>query len=63
MITLVLHALAVKNTSVTLVENKFMHNQCECGSLSEMRELGCGITTFNSNLTFIGNTSFHNNTH
>ena len=53
-------ALAVKNTSVTLVDNKFIHNQCVCGSLSKMRELGCGITTFNSNLTFIGNTSFHN---
>ena len=55
-------ALTVKNTSVTLVENKFIHNQCACGSFSEMCELGCGITTFNSNLTFIGNTSFHNNT-
>ena len=55
-------ALTVKNTSVTLVENKFIHNQCACGSFSEMCELGCGITTFNSNLTFTGNTSFHNNT-
>ena len=55
-------ALAVKNTSVTLVENKFMHNQCACGSHSEMCELGCGITALNNNLTFIGNTSFHNNT-
>ena len=55
-------ALAVKNASVTLVDNKFIHNQCVCGSFSKMRELGCGITTFNSNLTFIGNTSFHNNT-
>ena len=52
--------LTVKTTSVTLVENKFTHNQCACGSFSEMRELGCGITAFNSNLTFIGNTSFHN---
>ena len=55
-------ALAVNNTSVTLVENKFMHNQCACRSVSEMHELGCGITTFNSYLTFTGNTSFHNNT-
>ena len=47
-------------TSVTLVENKFTHNQCACGSFSEMLELGCGITALNSNLTFIGNTSFHN---
>ena len=52
--------LAVKNTSVTLVENKFTHNQCACGSFSEMCELGCGITALNSNLTFISNTSFHN---
>ena len=55
-------ALAVKNTSVTLVENKFIHNQCVCGSSSKLRELGCGIITFNSNVTFIGNTSFHNST-
>ena len=55
-------ALAVKNTTVTLVENKFIHNQCVCGSFTEMHELGCGIITFNSNLTFIGNTSFHNST-
>ena len=55
-------ALAVNNASVTLVENKFMHNQCACRSFSEMHELGCGITTFNSNLTFSGNTSFHNST-
>jgi len=26
-----------------------------------MHKLGCCITTFNSNLTFTGNTSFHNN--
>ena len=55
-------ALAVHNTNVTLVENKFTRNQCACRSFTEMHELGCGITTFNSNLTFIGNTSFHNNT-
>ena len=55
-------ALAVNNSSVTLVENKFMHNQCACRSFSEMHELGCGITAFNSYLTFTGNTSFHNNT-
>ena len=53
-------ALAVNNTSVTLVENKFIHNQCACRSFSEMHELGCGITTFNSYLTFTGNTSFLN---
>ena len=55
-------ALAVNNTSVTLVENKFTHNQCACRSFSEMCELGCGITTLNSYLTFTGNTSFHDNT-
>ena len=55
-------ALAVKNTSVTLVENTFIHNQCTCGPFSEIYELGCGITTFSSNLTFIGNTSFLNST-
>ena len=55
-------ALAVNNTSVTLVDNKFMHNQCACRSFGDMLELGCGVTTFNSNLTFTGNTSFHNST-
>ena len=55
-------AFAVNNTSVTLVENKFMHNQCACRSFSEMHELGCGITTLNSYLTFTGNTYFHDNT-
>ena len=56
-------ALAVINTYVTLVENsKFIRNQCACWSSSKLRELGCGIITFNSNLTFIGNTSFHNST-
>ena len=55
-------ALAINNTSVTLLENKFMHNQCACGSFTEMHELGCGVTTFNSYLTFTGDTSFQNNT-
>ena len=54
--------LAVNNTSVTLLDNKFMHNQCACRSFGDMLELGCGVTTFNSNLTFTGNTSFHNST-
>ena len=48
---------AVNNTSVTLVENQFIHNQCAYRSFSEMHELGCGIITFNCNLTFTGNTS------
>ena len=55
-------ALTVLNTNVTLIEIKFMHNQCACQSFSEMPELGCGITTFNSNLIFTENTIFHNNT-
>ena len=55
-------ALTVNNTSVTLVDNKFIHNQCACRSFSDILELGCGVTTFNSNLTFTGNTSFHNST-
>ena len=53
-------SLAVNNTSVTLAESKFIHNQCACWSSSKSCELGCGITTFTSNLTLIGNTSFHN---
>ena len=55
-------ALTVNNTSITLVQNKFIHNQCACRSFGDMLELGCGVTTFNSNLTFTGNTSFHNST-
>ena len=54
-------ALVVNNTSITLAENEFMHNQCVCGSVSEMCELGCGITALNSNLTFTGITSFLEN--
>ena len=55
-------ALTVLNTNVTLAELKFMHNQCACQSFSEVHELGCGITTINSNLIFTGSTTFHNNT-
>ena len=56
-------ALTVHNTSVTLTgNNEFVHNQCACGSFSEMRELGCGITALNSSLTFTGNTTFRENT-
>ena len=55
-------ALTVDDTNVVLVENKFIHNQCACRSFSKMRELGCGITTFDSKLIFTGNTSFHKNT-
>ena len=55
-------ALVVHNTNVALVENMFLHNKCACRSFSEMRELGCGITTFDSKLTFTGSTFFHKNT-
>ena len=51
-------ALTVHNTNVVLVENKFLYNECACRSFSEMRELGCGITTFNSKLKSTGNGSF-----
>ena len=54
-------ALTVQNTSITLVENEFTHNQCACESLSEIRALGCGITAVNSTLIFMGNTSFLEN--
>ena len=57
MTTLALH-LTVHNTNAVLVENKFLYNQCVCRSFSEMRELGCGITTFNSKLKSTGNRSF-----
>ena len=53
-------ALTVHNTSITLAENEFIHNQCGC-QLITMHKLGCGITALNSNLTFTGNTSFHKN--
>ena len=55
-------ALAVYNTNITLVENsEFIHNQCGCELFSYNCELGCGITALNSTLTFIGNTTFHEN--
>ena len=55
-------ALTVRNTSITLVGNEFIHNQCGCQLFSKLHKLGCGITALNSNLTFTGNTSFHKNT-
>ena len=54
--------LAVKNTTMALAENnEFVHNQCEYGSSSGLRELGCGVTALNSTLTFTGNTTFFEN--
>ena len=56
-------ALTLHNTSVTLEGiNKFIHNQCACQSFSDSEGHACGIAALNSNLTFIGNTSFHENT-
>ena len=55
------NGLAVHNTSITLEEKKFTHNQCGCESFGYDCKLGCGITALNSNLTFIGNTTFHEN--
>ena len=54
-------ALTVRNTSVILADNEFIHNQCGCQPFIKLHKLGCGITAFNSNLTFIGNTSFYTN--
>ena len=47
MTTLVLHALAVNSTSITLTENNDIHNWCESGDDCKLR---CGITALNSNL-------------
>ena len=55
-------ALAVCDTDIMLVGNKFIHNRCACKSFSEMHELGCGITALNSILTFTGSASFLKNT-
>ena len=54
-------ALAVFNTNIKLAGNKFTHNQCVC--VSFVCGFGCGITALNSNLTFIGNTVFLENSY
>ena len=51
-------ALMVHNTSITLAENKFIHNQCECQSFNGKCTLGCGVSAVNSELTFTRNTNF-----
>ena len=56
-------ALKVCNTSITLIENKFIHNQCGCESLTDMCKIGCGITALNSTLMFTGNSTFLSNKH
>ena len=55
-------ALTVHNTNVILAENnEFIHNQCVCGSFTDSEANVCGIAALNSNLTFIGTTSFLEN--
>ena len=56
-------ALTVYNTNIILTENKFIHNQCGCESVTDMCTLGCGITALNSTLTFTGNSTFLSNKH
>ena len=56
-------ALKVCNTSITLTENKFIHNQCGCESLTDVCKIGCGITALNSTLMFTGNSTFLSNKH
>ena len=56
-------ALTVYNTNIILTENKFLHNQCGCESVTDMCTLGCGITALNSTLTFTGNSTFLSNKH
>ena len=56
-------ALFVKDTNIILAKNnEFTHNHCTCEPLSDIYELGCGITAFNSNLTFTGKITFLENT-
>ena len=58
-------ALTVHNTSITVAgKSEFIRNQCTCQLLTSddlMHEFGCGVTAFNSNLTFTGNTLFLEN--
>ena len=65
MTTLVLHLQYITPAYITLAgKSEFIRNQCACQLLTSddvMCELGCGVTAFNSNLTFTGNTSFHGN--
>ena len=56
-------ALKVCNTSIILIENKFIHNQCGCKSLTDRCKIGCGITALNSTLMFTGNSTFLSNKH
>ena len=51
------NALFLNNTEITLVEGNFTHNYCDSNSCLG----GGGIFAVNSNLTFIGNTTFLEN--
>ena len=56
-------ALTVHSTNIILtVNSRFIHNQCGCEFFSYNCIVGCGITALNSTLTFIGNTTFFQNT-
>ena len=56
-------ALAVYHASITLAQNnEFTHNHCDGeGFIPNSCVGGCGITALDSNLTFIGNTTFLGN--
>ena len=50
-------ALTVINTNIILADIEFVQNQCQCGPFNEKCIFGCGITAFNSTLTFNGKTT------
>ena len=54
-------ALKVYNTNILLADIEFIQNQCQCGPFYEKCMFGCGITAFNSTLTFNGKTTFVKN--
>ena len=58
-------ALTVRSTSITLAgKSDFILNRCGRQLLTSddvIRQFGCGVTAFNSNLTFAGNTSILEN--
>ena len=54
-------ALAVYNTIILAENNEFTHNHCDGEGLSSYCIGGGGITALDSNLTFIGNTTFLQN--
>ena len=56
-------AIYLQYIAPSVAENKFIHNQCGCESLTDMCKLGCGITALNTTLIFTGNTTFLSNKH